>query len=74
LLVNGDSVSLILFGGLGAWAMLEMAVINKAEGLWQRPEKGSVGKDGIIAAIALALYALIVAIHYWLGHPVFVIF
>jgi uncharacterized membrane protein len=32
LLVNGDVPSLVLFGGLGLWALVEMAVISRAEG------------------------------------------
>jgi uncharacterized membrane protein len=37
LLSNGDSRSLVLFGGLGIWALIEMLLINKREGAWQRP-------------------------------------
>ncbi len=70
LLVNGDQASLVLFGGLGVWALLEMAVINRAEGPWQAPEKGSLLSDAKVALIAVVLYALIAAIHYWLDHPV----
>jgi len=70
LLVNGDTTSLILFGGLGIWALVQMAVINHAEGPWQVPEKGSITRDALVALIAVALYVLIVGIHYWLGRPV----
>jgi len=74
LLVNGDPASLVLFSGLGAWALLEMAVINRAEGPWQTPAPGSLRNDGKVAAVAVVLYALIAAIHDWLGHPAFVLF
>jgi uncharacterized membrane protein len=74
LLVNGDLPSLALFGGLGVWALVEMAVISKAEGAWRRPETGSLRADGKVALFAVALYALIVAIHYWLGFSVIVFF
>ncbi len=70
LLVNGDTASLVLFGGLGLWALVEMAVINRAEGPWTPPERGSYAKDGMMFAAALALYAAIAAVHYWLGYPV----
>jgi uncharacterized membrane protein len=69
LLVNGDLAGLILFGGLGAWALLEMAIISHAEGPWQAPEKGSILSDGKVAVLAIVLYALIAGIHYWLDHP-----
>ena len=74
LLMNGDLASLALFGGLGVWALVEMAVISKAEGAWRRPETGSLRADGKVALFAVALYALIVAIHYWLGFSVIVFF
>ena len=73
LLVNGDLASLVLFGGLGLWALVEMAVISRAESAWERLERGSFANDAKVGAIAVALYALIVGIHYWLGYPVFVL-
>lgn len=71
LLVNGDLPSLVLFGGMAVWAVLEIIVINRAEGVWLRPERGSWFSDGKILALSLVLYAVIVAIHDWLDHPVF---
>jgi hypothetical protein len=70
LLVSGDLASLVLFGGLGAWALVQMAVISRAEGDWQPPAMGAILGDGKVALIAVALYALIAAIHDWLGVPV----
>lgn len=66
LLVNGDLTSFLLFGGLGLWALAEMAVLNRAEGPWSPPAHGTIAKDLRVMAIALVLYALIVGIHYWL--------
>ncbi len=37
LLSNGDVRSLVLFGGLGLWALIEMPLISRREGAWQRP-------------------------------------
>ena len=71
LLVNGDLASLVLFGGLGLWALVEMAVINRAERPWSAPAEGPIVKDLRIALVAVALYAAIVGVHYWLGYPVF---
>ncbi len=72
LLVNGDVPSIILFGGLGLWALVEMVVINRAEGPWTPPARGPVAKDVKVAAISVVLYAIIAGIHYWLDRPVFV--
>ena len=73
LLVNGDLAPLVLFGGLGAWALLEMAVISRAEGPWQPPARGSWLADGRVALVAVGIYAVIAGIHHWLGYPVFVL-
>lgn len=71
LLVNGDTASIILFLGVAVWAVTEMIVINKVEGPWQRPERGSWSKDAIVAAVSVGLYAVIVVIHNWvLGYSV----
>ena len=67
LAVNGDLASVVLFGGLLAWALAEMAVINRAEPDWQRPEPGALPGDIRLVVIGVVLYAVIAAIHAWLG-------
>lgn len=74
LLVNGDIPSLVLFGGLGLWALVEMVAINRTEGPWQPPAPGRAVRDLGVLAVAAVLYAVIVFIHGWLGHPPFVLF
>ena len=70
LLVNGDLASLVLFGGLGLWALAEMAVINRAEGPWSAPVEGPIVNDAKFAVLALVLYAAFAGVHYWLGYSV----
>ena len=70
LLINGDLAALILFGGLGLWALAEMVVLNHAEGPWEAPPPGTIARDVRTAAIAVVLYALIVGAHYWFGFTV----
>lgn len=67
LLVNGDLASIILFGGLLAWAVLEVILINRAEPVWDRPQPGEAKKDILLVAITLVSFAVISAIHAWLG-------
>lgn len=67
LLVNGDVASIILFGGLLAWAVLEVILINRAEPVWDRPEPGEAKKDVLLVVITLVAFGLIAAIHAWLG-------
>jgi len=72
LLVNGDLASFILFGGLLAWAVVEVIVINK-QSEWSRPAHVlTEPKKEITAIVAtLVVYGVIVGIHYWAGYPTF---
>ena len=67
LLVNGDLASLVLFGGLGLWALAEMALIN-ASGPWVRPAPGTTAGDVRLVVIGLVIFAVITAVHTWLGY------
>ena len=69
LLVNGDLASVILFGGLLVWAVVEVVLINKAE---PRPALNTptpMGKE--IGAVVGAVVVLvgIMLVHNWLGVP-----
>lgn len=67
LLVNGELASVLLFGGLLAWAVGEVILINKAEPDWTPGEAGGTSvyiKHGIIS---LTVFAVVVGIHVLLG-------
>lgn len=67
LLVNGDTPSFILFGGLGLWALVQMALINRAEGPRGAYHAPPI-KSEVIAAIAtLVVVVVVMSIHYALG-------
>lgn len=70
LLVNGDAASLVLFGGVGLWAVASMLLINAQE-IWTPPAPGGLRSDAIALAAAVVLYAAIAGIHIWLGHNPF---
>lgn len=70
LLVNGDLASLVLFGGIGLWAVVSMLMINARES-WTPPAPGHLRSDLIGVAIALVVYAVIAGIHIWLGRNPF---
>lgn len=71
LLVNGDQASILMFGGIGAWALISMALINRS-GVWLRPANGrGVKGDAMNLVGTLVLFGVIAMIHGWLGHPVF---
>ena len=67
LLVNGDLASVVLFGGLLAWAVVALILINRQEPVWNRPAAGPVRNDLIYAVVALGIFAVITFIHNWLG-------
>ena len=69
LLVNGDLASVVLFGGLMAWAVVDVILINRMEPEWVRPEAGPVRNDVIYLVISVGVYAVIVYVHTWLGYP-----
>jgi uncharacterized membrane protein len=71
LLVNGDLASIILFGSMGVWAVVQMLLINRAEPNWVRPEPGPFARDIRLLVISLVVFAVIAAIHIWLGHNPF---
>lgn len=67
LMMNGDSRSLVLFGGLGSWALLEMMFINRRDGAWAKPEVPGVGQEIKILAISAVVVAVVVFAHPWLA-------
>lgn len=68
LLVNGDWASIVLFGSLLAWAVAEVIVINRSNRDWTPPEWG--GRAAEIRAVVgtVIVFAVIAAIHAWLGY------
>ena len=67
LLVNGDLASIILFGGLLAWAVAEVIVINRSEPDWQPGPKGTLAKDGMFFLASIVLQAVIGYVHGLIG-------
>lgn len=63
LAANGDSRSLILFGSLGVWAMIEMPLINLRDGEWLKPERAATRSEMIGAAISVVLFLVLIALH-----------
>ncbi|MBD3802963.1 MAG: hypothetical protein EP320_03710 [Rhodobacteraceae bacterium] len=71
LLVNPTLPGIILFGGLLAWAVLEVILINKQSKPAKPNPQVNIGKEigGIVGT--LILYGAIAGIHYWFGYAVF---
>ena len=66
LLANGETRSVILFGGMTIWAVLEIILINRREGRRTVPEAAPLRKDAIAVVAGLVVYAVFAGAHQWL--------
>ena len=67
LLVNGDTPSFVLFGGLIVWAIAEILLINAQEGPWQRPAQAPRRKEIVAVVVTLVVTTVVMLVHYLLG-------
>jgi uncharacterized membrane protein len=67
LLSNGDSRSLVLFGGLGLWAIVEMIVINRREGAWVRPQPVGAKRSTVPVMIGVIAWFVLFFVHPWIA-------
>jgi uncharacterized membrane protein len=63
LLLNGDSRSVVLFGWMGCWAVLEIVFINKREGPWIKPESPGWKQEIKGGLISLAIFVVVIFLH-----------
>lgn len=70
LLVNGDTPSFLLFGGLFAWALAEVIVLNRVAP--PAPYRAvPVKKEVTAVLVTLVVFSLTAAVHIWLGYNPF---
>ena len=67
LLANGEVRSLVLFIGIGAWALLEMVAVNRRVGPWVRPQPVPAVRDVVLASVALMIYGLLFYLHKYIA-------
>lgn len=67
LLVNGDFAAMLLFGGLLAWAVVEVIVLNRAAREWIPPGPAPVRKEFTTVIATLVIVGVVMGIHNWLG-------
>lgn len=71
LLVNGDSRSIVLFGGMAVWAVLEMIFINRREGAWIKPPAPDWREEFKGLAISAVMLVVVIIAHpYIAGVPI----
>jgi uncharacterized membrane protein len=66
LLANGETRSVILFGGFTLWAVLEMLLINRRDGAWTAPAPAPRRNDILLVIGGLVAYGAVAASHQWL--------
>ena len=70
LLSNGDNRSLILFGSLGVWAIVEIILISKREGPYVKPEPASIKSELLMLTKGLVMFVVFLFAHpYISGMP-----
>lgn len=71
LLLNGDNRSIVLFGGMSLWAVIEIIAISRREGVWIKGEVPSWGSEALTLLLAAVTIAVFSWAHPWLsGMPV----
>ncbi len=63
LVSNGDGRSLVFFGGLGAWAILEIVLLNRRDGAWQHPERAPYLNDILLVLFGAFIFSLLAWFH-----------
>lgn len=66
LLSNGETRAVLLFGGLLAWAVVEVILLSRRDGAWVKPE--AVGLPKTLASIG---FGILVAVVLVFAHPYF---
>ena len=63
LLANGDLRSLLLFGGLGLWAILAMLLLNRRDGAWEKPAAQPIAAEFKLVLAATIVFAVLFFAH-----------
>ena len=66
LLANGEARSIVLFGGLALWAIIEMVLLNRRDGAWIKPNPVPRKKDIILGVAGLTTYVIVAVSHQWI--------
>jgi len=67
LVANGDLRSLVLFGGIGLWAVVEVVSINRRDGDWEKPEPLPLSAEVKPLVAGVITYIVLVFAHPYLS-------
>ncbi len=62
-LVSGDDRALVLFGGMGLWAIISIPAINAREGEWLKPEAPAISVEIKGLLISLVIFVIALLLH-----------
>ncbi len=62
-LSTGQVRSLVLFGGLGVWALVEMLLINRRDGAWLKPSRVGALADFKLLLAGLGFFIIFMFTH-----------
>lgn len=60
---NGDLRSIVLFGGMIAWAVVAMIFINRRDGAWRKPEPASKLATTLSTLAGVVVYVIVMLLH-----------
>ena len=63
ILATGQLRSLVLFGGLSVWAILEILLLNRRDGAWQKPGPASVKSNIKLLVPSIGFFLIFVFTH-----------
>ena len=63
LLANGDNRSVVLFAGIGLWALISIFTINRREGAWTKPAAVPMAKDAMTVVGTAVIFAIVLYLH-----------
>ncbi len=66
-LLNGELRAVVLFGGLCLWSLVTMALLNRRDGVFEKPAKELPHKGVMVCAIGFVLFIVAVKGHAYLG-------
>jgi uncharacterized membrane protein len=67
LISNGDTRSLVLFGGIGLWAVVSMVAINRRDGAWEKPDPLPMSAELKPLVGALVVFVVLFLVHPWIA-------
>ena len=63
LLTNGTTRALLLFGGLGLWAFVQIVLTNRRDGVYVKPESPGLARELRVIGISVGVFIVAMLLH-----------